>query len=58
MYYQRHVESFVIVINEVYYCYELFNCLLSLAIILRFDLIVAATLNKNAINIIFLNHYR
>ncbi len=55
-YYERQVESCVAVMSEVCCCYRLFVSSLSSVVVLRFDPIVVAALDKNAINMAFLDH--
>ena len=40
MYYKRYVKSYVVVINEIYYCYRLFISSLSSTIILKSDFLI------------------
>ena len=55
-YYKRHVESCIAVLSGVYCCCGLFVSLLSLVVVLRSDPIVVAILDKDAMNIAFLDH--
>lgn len=49
-YYKKHIKSYVVIINRIYYYYGLFIYLLSLAFILRSDLVIIATLDKDCKN--------
>lgn len=57
IHYKKCVKSFIIVINKVCYYYELFVCLSSLAVVLRFNPLVGATLDKNIFNMDFFDYY-
>ncbi len=56
MRYERHVEFYIAVISRVCCCCELFVSLLSLIFVLRSDPMIVAALDKDAINMAFLNH--
>ncbi len=55
--YKRHVESCVAVMRGVCGCCRLFISSLSSVIILRSDFMVVAVLDKDTINMVFLDHY-
>lgn len=57
MQYKKHIRSFVIVISGVCYYCGLFVSLSSLVVVLRSNLGVAITLDKDATNMAFFNHY-
>ncbi len=54
--YERHVESCVTVMSGVCYCCGLFISSLSSVVVLRSDPVVVAALDKDAINMAFLDH--
>ena len=56
-YYKTHVESYLAVINSVCCCYGLFVWPLSLAVILKSDLVVMVALKNQVINLTCLDHY-
>ncbi len=55
--YERHVESCVAVMSGVCCCCGLFVSSSSSVVVLRSDPVVVAALNKEAINMAFLDHY-
>ncbi len=54
--YKRHVEFYVTVMSGVCYCCGLFVSSSSLIVVLRSDPVVVAALDKDAINMAFLDH--
>ena len=56
MHYERYIESCVTVMSGIYCCCPLFISSLLLAIFLRSDPVIAGALDKDIINMAFLNH--
>ena len=55
--YKRHIESCVAIISKVYFCCGLFISSILLVDFLRFNPVIVIVLDKNTINIAFLDHY-